>query len=131
MGTEVHVRNLIRFETADDGSFVRIFVEDAAGRSMSIALPINCLSSLIMTLPEMMEAAVQNRARDPSLRVVFTLGRFAVELSPGGGTRIVTLQTPDGFAVSFGLSEGQCQEMGQACLGGGMTAARIGRVVLN
>jgi hypothetical protein len=59
MGAGIDVRKLTRFETADDGSSIKILVEDAIGRPASLSFPIECLTSLIMTLPAMVTAAVQ------------------------------------------------------------------------
>jgi hypothetical protein len=38
------------------------------------------------------------------MRVVYPVGSWEVEKSPQVGTVIVTLRTPDGFQVSFGLA---------------------------
>jgi hypothetical protein len=114
MAARIDVRKLIRFETADDGSSIEMLVQDSAGRSASLSFPIECLTSLIMTLPGMVTSALQHRQKDPTLRVVFPLQEFDVELSSNLDTRILTLKTPDGFAVSFGLNEDQCRRIGCA-----------------
>lgn len=67
-----------------------------------------------MTLPMMVTTAVQRSANDPSLRITYPLTRFKVELAPDLRTRILTLATSDGFAVSFSLSEAQCRGIGCA-----------------
>ena len=129
MASRVDVRKLTRFETADDGSSIEMLVEDIAGRSASLSFPIECLTSLIMTLPGMVTSAVQRRQKDPTLRVVFPLQQFEVELSPNLDTRILTLMTPDGFAVSFSLSEDQCRKIG--CAAPGRAALRRRHLRLN
>lgn len=117
MSTDVYVQTLRRFETADDGSSITIIVEDFRGRVARILLPIDCLTSLLMTLPEMLTSAVQQGKNDPSLRVVFPMGRFDIELGSLPDTRILTMATPDGFSVSFSLSEGQYRELCNVELG--------------
>jgi hypothetical protein len=112
--TRIDVQKLTRFETADDGLSIEVLVQDSAGRPASLSFPIECLTSLIMTLPGMVTSALQRRQRDPTLRVVFPLQEFEVELSSNPDTRILTLKTLDGFAVSFGLSEDQCRRIGCA-----------------
>lgn len=129
MWAGIDVRKLNRFETADNGSSIKILVEDAAGRPVSLSFPIECLTSLIMTLPGMVTAAVQHQQKDPTLRVTFPLEQFEVELSPDLETRILTLRTPDGFAVSFSLSEEQCRGIG--CAGVERAGARDGHTGLN
>ena len=39
------------------------------------------------------------------------MAQFQVELADDFETRIFTLETPDGFSVSFGLTEEQCREI--------------------
>jgi hypothetical protein len=116
MGRGIQVRKLTRFETVDDGTSIKIFVEDATGQPATLSFPIECLTSLMMTLPGMVTAAVQRQKKDPTLRVTFPLEQFEVELGSDLDTRILTLRTPDGFAVSFSLSEEQCRGIGCAGL---------------
>jgi len=57
-----------------------------------------------MTLPEMVRRSLRRRYHDGTMRVVYPLGSWEVERSPQPGTVIVTLRTPDGFQVSFGVA---------------------------
>ena len=59
----------------------------------------------MMTLPKMVNAIVQRK--NPSLRVVYPLGKHQFEQAADGSTRILTLATRDGFEVSFSVSEEQ------------------------
>jgi hypothetical protein len=111
VGTEFDIDELTCFESAEDGSSVRLSMKDAVGRPLSVRMPLECLNQLMMTLPGIVRQAVQRRHRDPSLRIVYTLARFQVELADDSETRILTLETPDGFSVSFGLTEEQCREI--------------------
>ena len=59
MATDIEVRRLINFETAADGTAVRLLVEDIAGRTIAIILTIETLSALLMTLPRMASNAIK------------------------------------------------------------------------
>ena len=114
--TRIDVRKLTRFETAEDGSSIEMLVEDTAGRPSSLRFPIDSLTSLIMTLPAMVTSALQQRQKDPTLRVVFPLQQFDLELSSNLATRILTLKTPV-VSLSFSLNADQCRRLGCAALG--------------
>jgi len=103
---------MTRFETAEDGSSVRLDMEDVNGRLVSLHMPLKCLNRLIMTLPEIVRRALQAQHRDASVRIVYPVARFQLELAGDSETRILTLETPDGFSASFGLTEEQWREIG-------------------
>jgi hypothetical protein len=117
MGTEFSIGEMTCVEAAKDGSTVRLSMTDAAGRPVSLVLPFACLSQLIMTLPGVARRALQLQRGDPSLRVVYPASEFRLELADDFETRILTLETPDGFSVSFGLSETQCRAIGSDNVG--------------
>jgi hypothetical protein len=110
VGTEFDVGEMTSFECAEDGSSVRLSMKDEAGRPLSLRMPLECLNQLMMTLPGLVRQALQRRHRDPSLRIVYPVAQFRVELAGDSETRILTLETPDGFSVSFGLTEEQCRD---------------------
>ncbi len=112
MSAEFAIGEMTCFETAEDGSSVRLDMADVAGRPVSLHMPLECLNRLMMTLPTMLRRAVQQRKRDPSLRIVYPLQRLRMELGGDLETRILTLETPDGFSVSFGLTEAQWRAVG-------------------
>lgn len=111
MSTEFDIGEMTCFETAEDGSSIRLGMEDAARRPLSLRMPLECLNRLMMTLPGMIRQAMQRRYRDPSMRIVYPIRQFQVELPEDFETRILTLATPDGFSVSFGLIEEPCREI--------------------
>ena len=47
------------------------------------------------------------------MRITYPVTEFQIELSPGN-FRILTIGTPDGFTVSFSLTEELSQELGEA-----------------
>jgi hypothetical protein len=111
MNTQFVIGELTRSETAEDGSSIRLDMEDVSGRLVSLHMPLECLNRLIMTLPGMVRRALQLRHRDTSLRVVYPVAQFQVELAGDFETRILSLETPDGFSASFGLTAEQCREI--------------------
>lgn len=117
MSEDIEIRKLSTFETASDGSAVRLLIEDAAGREMGLVLAIDCLTSLLMTLPKIASIAVTRANNDPDARIAYPMSEFKLELSPEN-MRILTLGTPDGFRVSFSLTEELSEELGYAHLDG-------------
>lgn len=86
------------------GDVFRLNLEDADGRPASVVLPIECLRSLLMTLPGAIEQALKARYHDDTLKLVYPMGGWALQAAAGSNSMILTLTTPDGFRVSFALS---------------------------
>ena len=95
---------LTTFDVAPDGGSVAIHVTDDQGSPSTLVLPTECLNALMMTLPDIVRRSLQARYGDPSMRVVYPVGSWSLERSAVPGNVIVTLRTPGGFSVSFGLS---------------------------
>jgi hypothetical protein len=77
-------------------------------------LPTECLKGLIMTLPDMMRRALRLQHADPSLRLVYPVASWEIELSTQLETFILTLRTPDNFHVSFALTADDLHDMAEA-----------------
>jgi hypothetical protein len=86
-----------------DGAYVQLAFVDREGRPGSLALTMENLTALIMTLPALANAALRARRGDSSLRIVYTLDEFKLEAAAGRRSSILTLKTPDGFEVAFAL----------------------------
>ena len=99
VGTE-----LVTYDIASDGSWFRMSFTSADGKRGSLSLPTECLQALIMTLPRMMTQALRARHGDESLRLVYPAEAVRIEESRDPNRFILTLTTPDGFAVSFSLT---------------------------
>jgi hypothetical protein len=112
--TIIDVSELTHFGTAEDGTAVRIKCEDTAGRAAFIAMSVDCLGSLGMTIPRMLSTALQRRFKNPAMRMTYPLSSFVLEIGLDRSTRILTLEALDGFQVSFSLSGEQCREIGEA-----------------
>jgi hypothetical protein len=101
------VQNLTTFAVAEDGTHLHMNFISKDGEEVSLSLSTECLQALIMTLPRMMNQALQVRYHDPSLRLVYPAENIRIELSSDPKAVIVTFVTPDGFEVSFGLTRQQ------------------------
>jgi hypothetical protein len=117
MTIEIEIAKLMNFETASDGTSVKLLVESNAGDIVGIVLAIETVTALLMTLPTMAASAVRRANHDPSLRITYPLREFEIE-STSDNLRILTIGTPDGFWVSFSLTEELSQELGEAHLRG-------------
>jgi hypothetical protein len=68
-----------------------------------------------MALPAMASSALHQADDDTSMRVTYPLSRFQIEQS-SDGARILTIGTPDGFSVSFSLTDEISRQLGEAHL---------------
>ena len=102
--TVIRGRHLTTFDVSPDGESFAIHVTDEQAQPGALVLPAECLNALMMTLLEMVRRSLHRRFHDDTMRLVYPVGSWEVEKSPQVGTVIVTLRTPDGFQVSFGLA---------------------------
>lgn len=115
--TDIQIDKLINFETAADGTAVRLIIKDSAGETLGIVMTIDTLSSLLMTLPTMASSAVKRAHGDPRVRITYPAEQFQIEEGPDD-LRILTIGTPEGFNASFSLTEEFSYELGEAHLSG-------------
>jgi hypothetical protein len=69
---------------------------------------------LLMTLPRLIEMSLRQRTGDASLRHVYPVGDWRVEAATDNESLLLSLATPDGFAVSFCLPFDDARHLGQA-----------------
>ena len=81
---------------------------------MTLALPHQALGMLLMTLPRLIEMSLRQRMGDASLRHVYSVGNWRVEAATDNQSLLLTLATPDGFAVSFCPPFDDARHLGQA-----------------
>ena len=102
---DVHVAELRTFEVDSGGTHARLHFRDVSGCDGRLLLPVARLQELLMTLPRMVQLALRRRSGDASLRLVYPLDDFRLELgeptADGVPRVILTLATTGGFAVSF------------------------------
>jgi hypothetical protein len=105
----IDAAELTTYDVDPDGQFVRLHMREQDGQFASLILPADCLTQLMMSLPEMVQKALRNRHGDDSLRLAHPLESVNVEAgeTSAGGVRqyILTLSTVGGFAVSFSGSD--------------------------
>jgi hypothetical protein len=86
------------------------------GGTHRIVLPVDALSGLMMTLPRMLQSALDERFPDGSFRVVQRLGRWQLEQQAMEDGLILKLGTTDGFEVSFAIDNNHAGSLGAALL---------------
>jgi hypothetical protein len=86
------------------------------GGTHRIVLPVDALSGLMMTLPRMLQSALDERFADGSLRIVQRLGKWQLEQQAIDDDLILKLGTNDGFEVAFALNDQHAGSLGAALL---------------
>jgi hypothetical protein len=67
-----------------------------------------------MTLPDLINKALQSRYGDHTLRYAYPLASWTVERSSDPGTGMMTLSTTDGFSVCFSMERQLQQTLAEA-----------------
>jgi hypothetical protein len=98
------------------GTEIALDFDSVDGESHRIVLPINTLSGLMMTLPRMLQSALDTRFPDGSFRVVQWLGNWQLEQQRSGNGLILKLGTQNGFEVAFALNDKHAGSLGAALL---------------
>jgi hypothetical protein len=110
---EIETQSLTSCEVAADGAISLGFV-DSTGKPATIKLSLNEVGALAMTLPGLIDKALQIRFSDQSLRYAYPLASWAIEASSDPTQGMVTLRTVDGFSVCFSIPRQQQSELGEA-----------------
>src|ERR1700761_1797520 len=111
---EIETRSLTSCEIADDGGAVSLGFIDGEGRPDCLKLSLNQVGALAMTLPGLIDKALQTRYGDASLRYAYPLESCAVEQSSDPAQGMLTFRTTDGFSVCFSIPRDQQSELGEA-----------------
>src|ERR1700688_5283546 len=110
---EIETQALTTCEVAADGGAVSLGFVDSAGAPATIRLSLNQVGALAMTLPGLIDKALQARFGDQSLRYAYPLASWRVEQSSDPTQTMVTLRTVDGFSVCFSIPRQQQSELGE------------------
>src|SRR5215831_4221284 len=113
---DISAQALTTCEVAADGGAVSLGLLDSAGNPATIRLSLKQVGALVMTLPGLLDKALQTRYGDQSLRYAYPLASWVVEQSTDATQRIVTLQTEDGFSVCFAIPREQQSPLGEALM---------------
>ncbi len=111
---EIDSQALTTCEVAPGGNVILLGFIDTVGNPASIRLALDQVGALLMTLPGLIDKALQTRFANQSLRYTYPLASWIVEQSSDLTQGIVTLRTVDGFGVCFSVSRHQQVELGQA-----------------
>ena len=111
---EIDTQALTTCEVAADGGAILLGFVDSGGRPATIRLSLNQVGALAMTLPKLIDKALQVRFGDASLRYAYPLASWVVEQSSDPTQGMVTLRTVDGFSVCFSIPREQQSELGEA-----------------
>jgi hypothetical protein len=114
MTMEIDTQALTTCEVAADGGAISLGFVDSAGTPATIRLSLNQVGALAMTLPSLLDKALQTRFDDQSLRYAYPLASWVVEQSTDPTQGMVTLRTVDGFSVCFSIPRQQQSELGEA-----------------
>ena len=104
---------LTTWSVSHDGSRVRLGFADHDGKSCRIDLPMEAMSALLLTLPRILQCALEAR-NDGSDRIVHPLGGWQLERAAEPGELILTLRTSEGFEVAFAMAPDQLAAMAEA-----------------
>jgi len=108
---KIDTQALTTCEVAADGGAISLGFVDSTGNPAIIRLSLNQVGALAMTLPGLIDKALQTRFGDQSLRYAYPLASWLVEQS---AQTMVTLRTVDGFSVCFSIPRQQQSELGAA-----------------
>jgi hypothetical protein len=107
---------LTAWTVSPGGTHVRMDFTGTDGTPHRIVLPFDVLSSLLMTLPRMLQTALNARFSDGTLRFVQCLGSWRIEQAEADAGLILRLGTRDGFDVAFALNGSDAGSLGAALL---------------
>lgn len=111
---KIGTQALTTCEVAADGGAISLGFVDSTGNPATIRLSLNQVGALAMTLPGLIDRALQARFGDQSLRYAYPLASWLVEQSSDPTQTMVTLWTVDGFSVCFSIPRQQQSELGAA-----------------
>ncbi len=111
---------LTTFEVDPDGAHVHFHVRDHEGSPAELVLPATCLGELLMTLPRVMRDALRKSSGNDSLRVVYPLERYKIELAQPnctGAPQFILTLASGGFSVSFASSADALADIARSIFG--------------
>jgi hypothetical protein len=114
--TPINGEKLTAWNVLPGGTQIALEFAAIDGGKHRIILPVDSLSGLLMTLPRMLQTALDERFSDGSFRVVQWLGNWQVEQQADSNGLILKLATQDGFEVAFALNTEHAGSLGAALL---------------
>ncbi len=114
--TPIRGEKLTTWSVLPGGTQICLSFADADGGNHRIVLPVEALSGLMMTLPRMLQSALDERFPGGSLRIVQRLAKWQLEQQAHDDGVILKLGTQDGFEVAFALNHDHIGSLGAALL---------------
>jgi hypothetical protein len=109
-------QKLTTWSVLPGGEQVCLGLAATCGETHRLVLPFEALTGLLMTLPRMLQSALNERFPDSTLRVVHPLGEWRLEQAEGDSGVILKLGTRDGFEVAFAVPDQDADSLGTALL---------------
>jgi hypothetical protein len=122
---QIETQALTSCEVAADGGAISLGFVDSTGQPATIRLSLNQVGALAMTLPGLIDKALQTRFGDQSLRYAYPLASWEVEQSTDPTQGMMTLRTVDGFSVCFSIPREQQSELGEALVAQPVTSVTM------
>ena len=113
MAAKLQITNLTTCDIADVGNSIQLHMQDVAGEPVTLRLPCELASSLILTLPRLMNHCLQLLSGGAA-RLAFPMHSWNLEAATLTGELILTLQTPDGFSAAFVVSKDDAKGLGES-----------------
>jgi hypothetical protein len=110
------VTQLTGWGVSPGGSHLSLGFLTKDGASRRVVLPLDAVTGLMMTLPRMLQAALQARFPDGSLRAVQPLDTWRLEQAATPDGLILTLRAPGGFEVAFAMDADDADTLATALL---------------
>jgi hypothetical protein len=110
---EIEAKLLTTCDVSPDG-VISLNLVDSSGQPATIRLSVDQAGVLIMTLPDLIDKALQNRYADASLRYTYPLASWTLEQSNDPNQCIVTFRTADGFGARFSITREQRSQLSEA-----------------
>jgi hypothetical protein len=114
---DIEAQSLTACDVAADGGLISLSFVDSNGQPANILMSLHQAGALIMTLPGILERALQTRFADSTLRYAYPLASWEVAQSTDPTQSMVTLRTADGFGVCFSIPRDQRGLLSEALAG--------------
>jgi hypothetical protein len=111
---QIEGRELTGWAVLPGGAGIPLSLAAANDRTYNVLLPFELMSSLLMTLPRMLQAALNARGFGGTMRVAQPLARWRIEEAVGTNGLVLKLATPDGFEVAFSIDGNAAEILGKA-----------------
>jgi hypothetical protein len=110
----IEAQSLTTCDITPDSSLISISFVDSSGQPTTIRMSLDQVGALMMTLPGLIDHALQTRFADSTLRYTYPLASWTVEQASDPNQCLVTLQTADGYGVCFSIPREQQIQLSEA-----------------